>query len=203
MKQKKGKKYLNTDDAAIVAMGYTLYTLQDNSKEVITKEDFAQRYLDNKNAFVELQIEEVPVISDEKATELLAAGKVKAEKMLMDDDKINRMLERVEEKLMTVPAIGPILAEIVTMICLVKDYTQKRYTDLPVGSIISIIAALAYFASPVDLFPDSLPGIGFIDDAAVLRICLKLCESDISEYRKWKKSLQDKATAETAESGDN
>ena len=196
MKQKKRKKILSTDDISSVSIGYTLYSLLTDQETILSKEDFAQLYLDNKSFFSELQVAGSSVISEEKATELLEGSKTKAEKMLKDDEKINRMLEQVEAKLMTVPAIGPILSEIVTMICLVKDYTQKRYTNLPVGTIISVVGALAYFASPVDLFPDTLPVVGHLDDAAVLRLCLTLCESDISEYKEWKKALQEESTVE-------
>src|SRR5689334_12558962 len=39
---------------------------------------------------------------------------------------------------------------------------------LPYASIICIILGLLYFVSPLDIIPDALPIIGYIDDVAVL-----------------------------------
>ena len=42
-----------------------------------------------------------------------------------------------------------------------------------------LIAALAYFVTPVDLIPDFIAGIGFTDDAAVLAMALSLVAGHI------------------------
>jgi uncharacterized membrane protein YkvA (DUF1232 family) len=42
--------------------------------------------------------------------------------------------------------------------------------------------------SPVDLIPDFIPGIGLIDDAAVVVACLNLIQSDFEAYKAWKGS---------------
>ena len=72
------------------------------------------------------------------------------------------------------------------MTSLVKSYINKEYTDIPIGSIIAIISALIYFVSPIDIIPDSIPIIGYFDDAAVVAACWKLVDSDIEEYEKWR-----------------
>lgn len=57
---------------------------------------------------------------------------------------------------------------------------------MPIGSIIAITSALIYFVSPIDILPDGLPVVGLIDDAIVIAVCLKLVESDVDEYAKWR-----------------
>ena len=42
-----------------------------------------------------------------------------------------------------------------------------------------MLAALAYFVSPIDAIPDALAGIGFTDDAAVLAAILALVGSNL------------------------
>lgn len=42
--------------------------------------------------------------------------------------------------------------------------------DVPRGSKVQIVAALAYFISPIDIIPDALPGIGWLDDLYVALI---------------------------------
>lgn len=64
---------------------------------------------------------------------------------------------------------------------------KKEYSDVPIGTIIAIMGALIHFVSPIDIIPDSIPVIGYFDDAAVVAACWKLVESDVEEYQKWRK----------------
>lgn len=123
---------------------------------------------------------------NEQISQQLANGYGKAEKILSDEDKMERFLQRLEKKLANIPALGGTLAEIPVMISLVKSYAKKEYTDLPVGTIIAIISSLIYFLSPVDLIPDIIPGVGYLDDAAVIALCLSQVKSDLDEYKAWR-----------------
>lgn len=67
-----------------------------------------------------------------------------------------------------------------------EKYVKKEYTDIPIGTIIAILSALIYFVSPIDFIPDSIPGIGYLDDVAVVAVCWNLVSSDIEEYTKWR-----------------
>jgi uncharacterized membrane protein YkvA (DUF1232 family) len=126
------------------------------------------------------------VASEQTAQRELEKGYDKAEKVLNDGDKLERLLQRLEKKLKLLPAVGDALSNIPIMVSLVRSYIKKEYTDIPIGSIIAIISAIAYFVSPVDLLPDSIPLIGLVDDVAVVAACLKLVGSDVAEYVKWR-----------------
>ncbi len=125
-------------------------------------------------------------VSEEEAQKLLDKGKKKAEETINDEDKFERLLQRIEKKLKLVPIAGTTLAIIPTMISLVKSYVQKEYTDIPIGSVIAMVSALIYFVSPIDLIPDNIPVIGYVDDMAVITVCLKMVQSDIDEYTEWR-----------------
>ena len=125
-------------------------------------------------------------ISEKKAQKELEKGYGKAEELLGDEDKIEKFLQRLEEKIKVIPLAGEKLAYIPTMVSLVRAYVKKEYTKVPMGSILAIISALAYFLSPIDLIPDFIPAIGLLDDVAVVAVCLKLVESDLDEYIKWR-----------------
>tara|TARA_B110000858_G_scaffold198514_1_gene266022 strand:- start:35948 stop:36508 length:561 start_codon:yes stop_codon:yes gene_type:complete len=45
-----------------------------------------------------------------------------------------------------------------------------------------IISAMSYFADPIDLIPDHIPGIGFLDDAMFVEIIIRELRSEISAY---------------------
>ena len=71
------------------------------------------------------------------------------------------------------------------LVSMVLGYEGKGYPNLPIGTIMLIASALLYFLSPIDFIPDSIPGIGYVDDAAVVLACLKLVQSDVDEYGEW------------------
>ena len=92
----------------------------------------------------------------------------------------------IVRKLKHIPVVGGMLSEIPILIALVKAYIEKRYLDIPIGSIIAVVGALIYFLSPIDLLPDFLPAIGLADDAAVIGVALKLVHDDVKEYKAWR-----------------
>lgn len=124
---------------------------------------------------------------EKKAEEALENKYVEAEELLRDEDKMERFLQRLEKKLTVIPVAGDKLSEVPIMVSLVRNYVKKEYQDIPIGSIIAIISALIYFVSPLDVVPDSIPVLGYFDDAAVVATCWNLVETDVEEYVKWRK----------------
>ena len=124
--------------------------------------------------------------NEEDAKKQLEKGYGEAEKILEDKDKMEELLQKLEKKLQTIPLAGESLSAIPTLISLIKRYIQKEYTEIPPGTIIAVISALLYWVSPIDILPDAIPGVGYIDDAFVLAACLKLVGNDIEEYKKWR-----------------
>ena len=121
-----------------------------------------------------------------KAEGILDGGKEKAASFLEDGGKMDQLLEQVEAKLETVPKAGTYLADVPRMIALLKDYIQKDYTDAPKKSLIFIVAALLYLINPKDIIPDTVLGVGLIDDAAVIAACIALTKKDLDAYDAWK-----------------
>ncbi|MDK8278334.1 YkvA family protein [Peptostreptococcus anaerobius] len=126
------------------------------------------------------------IITDKKAEKQLKKGYEEAQKILNDEDSMEKFLQSLEKKLKMIPVVGDKLSVVPVMASLVRSYVNKEYTDIPVGSILAIVSALIYFVSPVDLMPDSIPGIGYLDDAAIITTCWKLVESDVDEYQMWR-----------------
>ena len=126
-------------------------------------------------------------VNQELALTTLESGYQEASIMLNDVDKLEELFQKVEQKLKIIPKIGDKLAVAATMASMVKSYIKKEYTQPPVGTIIAVISALAYLVSPVDIIPDTVPGFGHIDDAAIIMTCFKLAESDINEFIVWRR----------------
>ena len=75
------------------------------------------------------------------------------------------------------------------MFSLLKDYWNGDYREVSWGTIASIIVALLYIFSPIDLIPDPIPVIGLADDAMVVALCLKLIHEDLEKYASSAKSV--------------
>ncbi|WP_245799329.1 YkvA family protein [Virgibacillus siamensis] len=67
-----------------------------------------------------------------------------------------------------------------------QSWIKGEYKEIPVGSIVMIIATVIYFVSPVDLIPDFIAGFGLFDDAAVIAYTVKQISSDLDNYKLWK-----------------
>ena len=124
---------------------------------------------------------------EKKSEEQLKKRYKKAEKIMKDNDKMEKFLQKLEKKLKVIPKVGDKLAMVPIMISLIKGYIKREYTDIPLGSIIATISALIYWVSLIDLIPDAIPVFGYLDDAAVIGVCLKLIGNDIEDYQKWRK----------------
>ncbi len=81
--------------------------------------------------------------------------------------------------------IGRLWSDLPLLVRLLKAWKNGRYRGLSVRTLASLAAALLYVLSPVDLIPDFLPGIGLIDDAAVLMLLLHSMAQDLAAFRLW------------------
>jgi len=72
------------------------------------------------------------------------------------------------------------------MFSMLKDIKNGTYPEVPWFTIASIVVALLYILNPLDIVPDFIPGIGYIDDLAVMSISMGWIETDIHKYLDWK-----------------
>ena len=68
---------------------------------------------------------------------------------------------------------------------LLRAYIRKDYRDIPWGPIVLVIVAIIYFVSPIDLISDILPGIGLIDDAAIIAFVVAQIKADLDNFLAW------------------
>jgi uncharacterized membrane protein YkvA (DUF1232 family) len=104
--------------------------------------------------------------------------------------KVMRNEQDIDKKMAGEKAFKALLEHGRLLLSLVKDYVTGVYREVPYWVIGAAAFALVYVLSPVDLIMDFLPGVGYLDDAAVLAICLKLVETELARYKEWKKTRE-------------
>lgn len=127
-------------------------------------------------------------LSEEQVKQALESGYAQSETLLNDKDELDDFLYRLEQKINDMPFVGKKFSTIPVMISLVKNYVQGKYTTVPYGTILAVLSALVYFLSPIDIIPDFIPLAGYIDDMAVLGLCMNMVSIDIETYEKWRRS---------------
>ncbi len=64
---------------------------------------------------------------------------------------------------------------------MLKAWTTGDYRAMPWKTIVLGLTAVIYFLNPLDLVPDFIPGIGYLDDAVVLGFVMNSIRKDVSK----------------------
>ena len=117
-------------------------------------------------------------------------AKAKAAEMLGNKEKINYLLKVAKDKLSDVNNTK--LAENIKVLArMVKYYANGSYRAISSKSIIAIIAAVIYFAMPIDLIPDFIPITGFVDDFAVVMWVYNHLQKEVDAFKEWEASTNE------------
>ena len=94
------------------------------------------------------------------------------------------------EPLKSAPLLGDSVADVQDVVSMLNDYYHGRYKKLPFAVLAGSLAIVAYLISPIDLIPDGVPVLGFIDDALIINLVLELCvDTELKRYRKWREGV--------------
>ncbi len=90
------------------------------------------------------------------------------------------------EKIAGIPLLKDILDQVELIMDLVRDYWSGRYRELPRWVVGALTFALLYFINPIELIPEFVPVIGYLDDVALLLLVLRLTRAHLEKYRAWR-----------------
>jgi uncharacterized membrane protein YkvA (DUF1232 family) len=100
-----------------------------------------------------------------------------------DVEEIVNKEDEISKKLKKVPGIfTKIINQIILLLDMIKSYWSGEYREIPWFSIAMSAAALLYFINPIDIIPDIIPLIGFVDDAFVVGFVIKSIQGDLKKY---------------------
>ena len=69
---------------------------------------------------------------------------------------------------------------------LLFDMIRDKEYEVDKKTYLMIAGALAYVVFPIDVIPDFILGVGFLDDAFVLGFVVKQLSGEIEKYKKFK-----------------
>jgi uncharacterized membrane protein YkvA (DUF1232 family) len=110
---------------------------------------------------------------------------------ILGPEDAERKQERIKARFW--PTVRKALNSVPFMDEVVAGYYAMLDPQTPRGARLTLVAALAYFVMPVDMIPDFLAGLGFVDDASVLTAALAAVSSAIRpEHREAAKRALEK-----------
>ncbi len=123
--------------------------------------------------------------------------KSKAAEYLRNPDKLRHLVEKGRRKAERAGRDGPLKGvwdALMAFFRLLRAYVKREYTDIPWQSLVLIVAAVLYLLVPVDVIPDFVLGLGYLDDAAVIAWVVKTLQPVLDDFRKWE-STRTEATS--------
>ena len=80
---------------------------------------------------------------------------------------------------------GRLLKDLQLLVRLLKASVSGAYTGFSVHKLVTIVAAILYLISPLDVIPDFIPVVGYADDAAVIAWVLNSIAEELKDFQSW------------------
>ena len=115
----------------------------------------------------------------EQFSQAIASTRANASRMAPDEiiGAASRMLAG-DGKVVAPDFVTTRLERLDAMIAMLRD----EGWNLPEEDRERVLSALAYFAEPTDVIPDSVPVLGFLDDAIAIEVCIRELQHELAAY---------------------
>ena len=126
---------------------------------------------------------------DDPRMQRVSEDEVREKVAEIDDEDVEAVMdkeERISDKFINSNLLRGYIKEFKLMMAMIKDYRKGNYKEVPWFTIAAITATALYVLNPIDIIPDFIMGLGFIDDMAVFSITHGWIQSDLKRYENWK-----------------
>ncbi len=79
-------------------------------------------------------------------------------------------------------APSALIAQVKLLWSMLGDYISGKYRDMSWGVIAAVAFAVLYVINPIDLVPDVIPVLGWLDDAAVIALVIRTLREQLRKY---------------------
>lgn len=113
----------------------------------------------------------------------------RASKLLGKPFKVVTIVNEVAEKLADERSkdnkFKQLLDSALTLGRLVRSYVSGEYREIKTTTIVSGLAVLLYVLSPIDLVPDFIPVLGWLDDLSLVSWFVGKFREELVRFRAW------------------
>jgi len=127
-----------------------------------------------------------PVLKERLEAEFAQAVK-SAKSYVEDPQRLRGLFEEAAKQAASMPKepFAETWPYFQAMLRLIRVYSQGHYRDVPESTLVVIIAAIIYIVNPLDVIPDALPMLGFLDDATVLALAVRRARQTLDDFMVW------------------
>lgn len=104
----------------------------------------------------------------------------------LDPDAVLRDGKALVQKIRASKKVPPFVLQAIEPLDDLIQLLEDEDYAVPAGTRKEILTTLAYFSDPNDLIPDSIPGLGYLDDAIMTRFLEEQFEAELWGYRKFR-----------------
>lgn len=101
-------------------------------------------------------------------------------------NEIIRQLKRTFHVLSGFPSVQSLFTELHLFLEFVESYRANQYRSISPATLFVAALGVIYLFSPIDLLPDYIPVLGWIDDIAILRVIIEVIRTDLKKFKIWK-----------------
>ena len=117
------------------------------------------------------------------------AALARSAKVLRKPEKLTRLVNEAVQKAAKLDR-GPLIDardNLFALFRLLKSYASGEYRQVSWSNLVLVVTAIAYFVMPVDLIPDLITGVGYLDDAAILTWTVNAIGRELDSFREWER----------------
>lgn len=113
----------------------------------------------------------------------------RAQEVLSDFEKTADVVERATQKARAQAGrLRSVWRDLQDLLRLLRAWSSRAYTRVPWGTLVIALAAVLYFVNPLDLAPDFIPVVGYLDDATVMAFVIRSIQKELERFREWETS---------------
>ena len=111
----------------------------------------------------------------------------RAKSYAKDPKALRELVETAARKAKSIPKapFAELWTYLQAMLRLIRAYYRGDYRNIRFANLVVIIGAIIYVLDPLDLIPDWIPGVGFLDDATVVAFAVQKTREALDDFKNW------------------
>ena len=113
----------------------------------------------------------------------------RATRLVQSPDKLGRLADEASGKMSSsAGGLAGVRYQLELMVALIRAWLKGEYRDISKTSMATVAAGLLYFVVPLDVLPDFILGLGFVDDIAVLGYVYRQVITELEVFARWREA---------------